>query len=76
MPGAKPKVKGKKRKSIGGTPDDERAPAPSTAAAKGKGKSKKAMEDGDGGSEPGEAVIFMGNPCPNGTHGSAPADIV
>jgi len=52
MPGAKPKVKGKKRKSIGGTPDDERAPAPSTAAAKGKGKSKKAMEDGDGGSEP------------------------
>ena len=55
MSGAKPKVKGKKRKSIGGTPDDERAPAPSTAAAKGKGKSgksKKAMEDGDGGSEP------------------------
>ncbi len=54
MPGAKPKVKGKKRKSIGGTPDDERAPAPSTAAAKrkGTGKSKKAMEDGDGGSEP------------------------
>ena len=58
MPGAKPKVKGKKRKSIGGTPDDERAPAPSTTAAKGKGKSgksgksKKAMEDGDGGSEP------------------------
>ena len=56
MPGAKPKVKGKKRKSISGTPDDERAPAPSTAAAREKdgeiGKSKKAMEDGDGGSEP------------------------